>query len=218
MKYAVFAVLTAIPAVALTAQTPPAAAPANAAAAPAAAPSVGATVTGKDNQPAGTIAQVTAEAVVIDTGTNKVPVPVASIGAGAKGPIIAMTKAELDAAYAQAAQAQQANLKLTPGTMVHGLNDAMLGTIKSADAEFVTVTTPKGDVKLPKAGFGPGANGTVRVNATAEQVNAAVSAAAPAPAAGATTPAPADAAAPATEPTPAATPAPAEKPKAKPKN
>lgn len=222
MKYAVFAVLTATSAVALAAQTPPAAPPANATAAPAAAPSVGATVTGKDNQPAGTIAQVTAEAIVIDTGTNKVPVPVASIGAGAKGPIIAMTKAELDAAYAQAAQQQQANLQLTPGTMVHGLNDAMLGTIKSADAEFVTVTTPKGDVKLPKAGFGPGTNGTVRVNATAEQVNAAVSAAAPAAAPGATatpdaaaTPAPADAAAPATEPTPAATAKPDKKAKPK---
>lgn len=210
MKYAVLAVLTALPAAALTAQTPPAA---NAAAAPTAAPSVGATVTGKDNQPAGTIAQVTAEAVVIDTGTNKVPVPVASIGAGAKGPIIAMTKAELDTAYAQAAQAQQANLQLTPGKTVQGVNGASLGTIKAADAEFVTVTTAKGDVKLPKGGFGPGPEGTVRVNATAEQLDAAVAGAATAaPAPGA---APADAAAPAAEPT-AAT-APAEKPKAKPK-
>lgn len=215
MKFTVFAVLSVLPAAALSAQTPPAAPAANATAAPAAAPTVGATVTGKDNQPAGTIAQVTAEAIVIDTGTNKVPVPVASIGAGAKGPIIAMTKAELDAAYAQAAQQQQANLQLTPGTMVHGLNDAMLGTIKAADAEFVTVTTPKGDVKLPKAGFGPGTNGTVRVNATAEQINAAVSGAATAaPAAGATT---ADPAAPAPDASATAAPAPAEKPKAKPK-
>lgn len=143
-----------------------------------AAPKVGATVTGKDGQPAGTIAQITAEAVVVDTGTNKVPVPPTSIGQDAKGATIAMTKAELDAAYAQAAQQAQANFasQLTPGKAVQGVNGTPVGTIKSADAQFVTVTTAKGDVKLPVAGFGPGPDGTVRVGATAAQIDAALAA------------------------------------------
>lgn len=190
MKYAVLAVFSVLP-VAATAQTAPSAPAAGVAAKPAAVPTAGSTVIGKDNQPVGTIAQVTAEAIVIDTGTNKVPVPVASIGTNPKGYWIGMTKAELDAAYAQAAQQALANLDLSPGKMVHGLNDAMIGTIKTADAQFVTVTTGKGEVKLPRNGFGPGTNNTVRVNATAEQIDAAVAGAAPAasgatPAAGAT--------------------------------
>lgn len=173
-----------------------------AAPAAAAAPAVGATVTGKDNQPAGTIAQITAEAVVIDTGTNKVPVPVASIGTSPKGPTIQMTKAELDAAFAKAAADAQASMQLTPGTMVHGTDNAMLGTVKAADAEFVTVTTPKGEVKLPRSGFAPGGNNTVRVGVTAQQLDDALASSAT-PAA-TTEAAPAEAAAPAADATPAA--------------
>lgn len=192
-------------------------APTPAAPAAAAAPAVGATVTGKDNQPAGVIAQITAQAVVIDTGTNKVPVPPASIGSSPKGPTIQMTKAELDAAYAQAAQQAQANIQLTPGTMVHGLNDVMLGTIKTADAEFVTVTTPKGEVKLPRTGFAPGPDNSVRVGVTAAQLDAAISGAAatPPPAATASDGTAATETAP---PDASATPQPAKTPKtAKPK-
>lgn len=194
MKYVVFASLIALPAAGM-AQTTPAApqAPAAGATATAAAPTVGATVVGKDNQPAGTVAQVTAQAVVIDTGTNKVPVPPTAIGSGPKGPTIQMTKAELDAAFAQAAQQAQASLQLTPGKMVHGSNGAMLGTIKVADAQFVTVTTPKGDVKLPVSGFAPGPDNTVRVGTTAAELDAALGANASSQ--------------PAAQPSPAATPA-----------
>lgn len=216
MKNLIFLSALALPAAAL-AQAAPAPAPTPAASA---APKVGATVTGKDGQPAGTIAQITAEAVVIDTGTNKVPVPPTSIGTSPKGPTIAMTKADLDAAYSQAAAQAKASMNLTPGTMVHGLNGAMLGTVKSADAEFVTVTTPKGDAKLPRNGFAPGENGTVRVGVTAEQLDAALGGSGPA-AAPAATDTPAAAEAPAAAATPAATesPAPAAtpKPKTKPK-
>lgn len=186
MKYTVFAVLSALP-VAAMAQTAPAAPAATA------APAVGATVVGKDGQPAGTVAQVTAETVVIDTGTNKVPVPPASLGTSPKGPTINMTKAELDAAYAQAAQQAQANFasQLTPGRAVQGINGASVGTIKSADAQFVTVTTPKGDVKLPVSGFGPGPDAnTVKVGASAEQIEAALGQSGSAPAEAKPAPAP----------------------------
>lgn len=174
MKSLLFASLLAIPAV-LSAQAP-AALPASA--------KVGAKVTGSDNQPAGKIAQITDSAVFIDTGTNKVPVPPMAITADGKNLKVTMTKAGLDAAYTQATQQARASFvaQLTPGKMVHGLNGAMLGTIKEADAQFVTVKTARGDAKLPVAGFGPGPDGaTVQVGLTAEQLDAAMSGAANTP-------------------------------------
>lgn len=184
MKPILFAALLAVPAV--VGAKP---APAPAAATPAVA-KVGAAVIGKDNQPAGTVAEITAQAIVIDTGTNKVPVPVASVGVNPKGLWIGMTRAELDAAFtASTAQAQTSFAsQLVPGAMVHGLNNAMLGTVKKVEGQFVDLTTPRGDVRLPLSGFGPGPNGVVQLGLTQEQLYAAMGAAAPAAPAPAATP------------------------------
>ena len=167
----------------------PASLAAQQAAAPAAAaPAVGATVYDTSGAPIGTISSIAAGAVTIDTGAHKVPVPATSVGPGAKGPVMAMTKAQLDAAYEQAsAQATaQVRAKLVPGTAVSSLHgSATLGTIKSADDQYVTLTTGKGDVKLPISGFSTDAQGKVIVGLTVDQFNAAVggsSAAAPTPA------------------------------------
>ncbi len=178
MKAIVLAALIALPATAVAAKTDKqAAAPAGPATV-----KVGAAVVGKDNQNAGTIAEITAQAIVIDTGMHKVPVPVAAVGVNPKGLWIGMTKAELDAAYiASSAQAQTnfASL-LVPGTMVHGLNNAMLGTVRKVEGEFVDVTTSRGDVRLPKNGFGPGPNGVLQLGLTQEQLFAAMGATTPA--------------------------------------
>ncbi len=140
-----------------------------------AAPTAGATVYDTAGGEVGTIAEVTPQAVVIDTGTNKVPVPPSSLGTSPKGPTFGMTKAELDAAFTkqQAEAAAQFRNQLVPGAKVFGLGGAELGTIKVADEAFVTVTTPKGDARLPIAGFGPGEKG-VTVGVTAEQLAAAM--------------------------------------------
>ena len=142
------------------------------------APTVGATVFDTSGAPIGTITSIASGAVTIDTGAHKVPVPTASVGPGAKGLVMGMTKAQLDAAYEQAsAQATtQMRAKLVPGTAVSSLNGtATIGTIKSADNQFVTLTTGKGDVKLPVGGFSTDAQGKVIVGMTADQFNAAVS-------------------------------------------
>ena len=70
----------------------------------------------------GTVASVTPQAVVLNTGTAQVPVPPTSIGKTDKGFAMAMTKAQLDSAIAQSqAQAQAAlKAKLVPGTAVSG--------------------------------------------------------------------------------------------------
>ncbi|WP_230630869.1 hypothetical protein [Sphingomonas sp. Leaf37] len=176
--------LMMVPAAALAQQaTPgraalPASAPAQAATsadATATAPTVGATIYDSAGVALGTVASITPQAIVLNTGTVQVPVPPTSIGKTDKGFAMAMTKADLDAAVASSqAQAQAAvKAKLTPGTAVSGLNGASLGTIKTADDQFVTVTTAKGDVKLPIAGFSADASGKVIVGITADQLAAA---------------------------------------------
>ncbi len=168
--------LMMVPAAAQAQQAQPAAASATAGGqGSAAAPTVGATIYDSAGVSLGTVASITPQAVVINTGTAQVPVPPTSIGKTDKGFAMAMTKAALDAAVAASqAQAQAAvKAKLTPGTAVSGLNGATLGTIKSADAQFVTVTTAKGDVKLPIAGFSADASGKVIVGITADQLAAA---------------------------------------------
>jgi rRNA processing protein Gar1 len=129
----------------------------------------------------GTVDSVAGGVAVVNTGTNKVGLPLASFGTGANGPVISMTKTELDAAASQAAQQSAAALKaqLTPGATVYGRSGADVGKIKEADAEYVTVERPKGSVKLPMSAFGKGDKG-VMISMTAEELDQAMASAAPA--------------------------------------
>ncbi|URW76583.1 hypothetical protein M9980_05055 [Sphingomonas donggukensis] len=145
-----------------------------------AAPAVGATVVDTTGATVGTIESISGAVAVINTGSAKVGYPLASMTPGPKGPIIALTKAALEASYAEQAAKAQADLqaKLVAGTAVRSLNGGtQVGTIKTADAEFVTLTTAKGDVRLPKSGFSLDAQGVI-IGMTAEQFNAAISGAA----------------------------------------
>ncbi len=182
----------ALLALAATAAMPAAAfAQAAPAPAPAATPNiaVGATVYDTAGGTVGTIASTDGTNAVIDTGTVKAAIPVTSLGAGAKGPVLAMTKAQLDAAAGQQQAQAQAEFKskLVPGATVYGAGGASLGTIKSVDADGVVVTTTDGDAKLPASGFGPGPQG-VTIGMTAAQLKEAMSAAAPAAAQAPSTP------------------------------
>ncbi len=143
----------------------------------AATPTIGATVYDPAGTPAGTIKTVDAQSVLIATGTNDVAVPLSAIGSSPKGVTVTLTRAQLDAAAAEAktAAAAQVKAQLVPGTSVRSLNgSAVLGTIKATDAEFVTLTTAKGDVKLPVTGFAAGPNGVI-LGLTAAQFDAVVS-------------------------------------------
>lgn len=189
-RFAFIALTTALTPIAASAQTAPTPAPAGAAAAPATANAlakVGATVYDAQGGVVGTIASTDGANAVIDTGTVKAAVPVGSLGTGAKGPTLGMTKAQLDvAAGQQSAQAnQQFKSQLVAGATVYGTGGATLGTISATDAQYVTLKTAKGEAKLPIAGFGPGEKG-VTLGMTAAQLDAAMSGAAAAPAPAAT--------------------------------
>ena len=179
-RYEILAAVAAaglIPSIA-SAQTAPATAPAAGAQASATASvATGATVYDTSGGVVGTVASTDGTNAVIDTGTNKAAVPLTSLGKGAQGPVLAMTKAQLDAAAG--AQQQQASAafrsQLVTGASVYGSGGTKLGTIKAVDASMVTLTTDKGDAKLPIAGFGPGPQG-VTIGMTAAQLSTAMGA------------------------------------------
>ena len=66
----------------------------------------------------------------------------------------------------------------TVGATIYDSAGVALGTIKAADAQFVTLTTAKGDVKLPIAGFSADASGKIVAGITADQLAAATTGAA----------------------------------------
>ncbi|HVF94028.1 MAG TPA: hypothetical protein VM900_06910 [Sphingomonas sp.] len=153
------------------------AAPAAAAPAAAATPTVGAAVFDSAGVEIGKIESVANGAVIVASPTGKISLPATSIGQSAKGLAIGMTKADLDAAAQQAQAAASGALasKLVAGTAVGSVDGTTtLGTIKSADAQFVTLTTAKGDVKLPVAGFAAGPSGNVILGMTKAQFDAAI--------------------------------------------
>lgn len=186
-SFAVFALASAIafPAVASAQAAAPATTPAQAGASVAA----GATVYDTSGGVVGTVDSTDGTNAIVNTGTVKAAIPLSSLGKGAQGPVLAMTKAQLEAAAGQqqAQASAEFKSKLVPGAIVYGTGGAQLGTIKSADASFVTLTTDSGDAKLPVGGFGPGPQG-VTLGMTADQLKAAMggAAAATAPAASAT--------------------------------
>lgn len=140
-----------------------------------AAPKVGGTVYDAQGGTVGTIASTDGTNAVVDTGTVKAAIPLTSFGTGSNGPVLAMTKAELEAAAGQGAAqaAQNFRSQLTAGATVYGVGGTSLGTIKAIEGEFVTVTTAKGDARLPLGSFGPGPQG-VTIGMTAAQLDAAM--------------------------------------------
>ena len=137
----------------------------------------GSTVYDASGGEVGTVDQVNGAVVIVNTGTNKVGVPVGNFSIGPKGPVLGSTKAELDAAAVQGAAQAKAQLQslLVAGTPVRGTGGAVLGTVKAVNDQDVTVTTDRGEVRLPTSGFAARPEGLV-VGITAAQLEAAVNA------------------------------------------
>lgn len=142
---------------------------------------VGAGVFDTSGNQIATVDSMAGDNVVVSTGTNKVAIPKGSFGAGEKGAVIAATREQLDAAGAQAAAAakQAVMAQLTPGADIKGTSGATLGKVKAVEGDIVVVTTPKGDVRVPSAGFATGPSGIV-LGMSAADFEAAVAAATPA--------------------------------------
>ena len=177
------AALAFMPAAVLAQDAAPAAAQPAAPAAAAAAPTTtvnitqGASVTGNDGNPIGTVTQVTPQAVVVDTGTNKIPLPRNAFAQGDSGLTLNITKTALDQSYSQqmAALTAQVNEKLVAGSPVMTSDAQSLGTIDMVEGDNVVLTLAEGKkLTLGKSVFAVDGNGGLMVRATKEQIEQAM--------------------------------------------
>ncbi|MBB3861144.1 preprotein translocase subunit YajC [Novosphingobium hassiacum] len=146
-------------------------APASTAKAAAASVTVGATVYDTSGAEVGKIKSVTAPNFVIDTGTTTATLALTSLGTSPKGPVLAMSKADLDAAATRAAADASAALasSIVVGAAVHASDGTTaLGKIAEvAEADFV-LDTGKTKVKLPKSSVAQGSAGLM-IGMTAQE-------------------------------------------------
>lgn len=125
----------------------------------------------------GIIDSVTAETAVVATGTHKVALPLTSFAKGDKGAVISLTRIELDAAAAKAAENAATTLRaqIVSGTRISGSQGNVLGMVKGVEGDLVVVTSEHGDARLPIAAIGNGPHGLM-VGMTAAEFEAAVKA------------------------------------------
>ena len=154
------------------------------AATPAVAPTAGQTVYDTAGGTVGKIDKIDGQVAVVATGKNSVGLPLTSFAMGANGPVISMTREQLDAAAASAAAdaAAKSAAKIAAGASVSDTAGGPVGTIKSVEGEFALLDTSKVQVKLPLTAFAVKGDALV-VGMTKTQIEAAAAAATPAPAA-----------------------------------
>ncbi|KHS48488.1 MULTISPECIES: hypothetical protein [Novosphingobium] len=132
-------------------------------AAPAAAtPAVGAVVYDAAGAEVGKIKSVNAPNFVIDTGKNTATLALTALGTGPKGPVLGMTKVELDAAAEKAAAAAKADTAaaiVVDAPVYASDGTTQLGKVAEVtDTEFV-LDAGTVRVKLPKTSVAKGASG-----------------------------------------------------------
>jgi hypothetical protein len=149
------AIALALSAAPLLAQAPAAAPAATPAAAPAAKANpalvVGATIKDTKGNAVGTIDAVEANGIIVNTGTHQIAIPATSFGNDKGTPLLAATKAELNAAAQAAAEEER---KAVLATLQHGapVVDAVgspLGTVDIIEGEMVLLKTEAGEAQVP---------------------------------------------------------------------
>lgn len=153
------------------AQDQAASAPAPAAAPATATVEVGATVYDASGAEVGKVKSVAAPNFVIDTGTNTATLALTALGTGPKGPVLGLTKAELDAAATKAAAEASAALAslIVADAPVHASDGTtVLGKIAEVTETDFVLDTGKTKVKLPKTSVAKG-NAGLMIGMTAQE-------------------------------------------------
>ncbi len=145
----------------------------------AAKPQAGQTVYDSAGAEVGVIKNVDGETFVIDTGTNTATLALSSLGTGEKGPVIGMTKAQLDAAINAAKSNADAAMAaaLVPDAPVYASDGTtQVATVAAVEDANVVLRTDDGEVGLPRTAVTRGANG-LQLGMTADEFKAAAASA-----------------------------------------
>lgn len=123
----------------------------------------------------GTIVSVDGGTAVLDTGTHRASLAASSFAANAKGPVIGMTKSQLNSAIEDAAAKSVAalNAALIVGADIRSQDGIVVGKVKEIQADSVVVDRPSGAVGLPKGSFLV-ASGGLGISMTAKQLEEAI--------------------------------------------
>ncbi|HEY0958471.1 MAG TPA: hypothetical protein VGE05_04265 [Novosphingobium sp.] len=123
----------------------------------------------------GTIENVADGNVVVNTGTNRATLAANAFASGAKGPVLNTTRAQLDAAVADAAAKAGAATRtaLIPDAEVRDKDGAVVGKIKSVEGANVVLQLASGPVSVPNQYFTTDSNGLALTITAAELINAA---------------------------------------------
>lgn len=140
-----------------------------------AAVTVGASVSDASGAPVGTVESIANGTATVSTGTAKAGLPVSAFAKGPNGLVIGMTKAQVEAAVAQAAPAE-----IAVGATVNDSKGAKVGTVEAVSGDMVTVATANAKAQLPKKAFAQ-SSGALVIGMTASELEAAAKAAAPTP-------------------------------------
>ena len=137
--------------------------------------SAGVNVSDTQGGEVGTIASVDGDFVILRTDKHEVRLPKTSFTAHQGGFIMAMTRAQVNAAVEQT-QAQAAST-LVAGALVQGNEGGTVGTIDAIDDQFATIKLTSGKlVRLPRGAIAAGTNGAL-IGMTGAELEAAANAA-----------------------------------------
>jgi hypothetical protein len=127
-----------------------------------ATPAAGTTVYDAAGLEVGKIKSVNAPNFVIDTGKNTATLALTALGAGPKGPVLGMTKVELDAAAEKAvaaAKAETAAAIVADAPIYASDGTTQLGKVSDVTETDFVLDTGTVRVKLPKASVAKGSSG-----------------------------------------------------------
>ena len=132
---------------------------------------VGMQVTDTTGAPVGTVTAIQGDNLVIKTDKHQALLARNSVTPANGKLLYSMTQAQLDAEIEQGLAAANASVKA--GATVKGAGGTDVGTVESADSDWVTVTVAQDKkLRLPRSGVRGNPDGTVTIGLTAEQVQA----------------------------------------------
>jgi hypothetical protein len=135
---------------------------------------VGTTIFGNDGKPVGTVVEVNAQVVVIDTGRHKAPVPVSMVYDGRNGKSVNASRSLVDNMMDERIKRANAerDAKLVRGTPVVSVGGRSVGTISAADlvADAIILDSPEGPLRFKKEHFAVTTQGQLMVLYSREQI------------------------------------------------